>query len=503
MSNLLRRNILANFFGQGWSALMQFAFIPLYIKYLGIEAFGLIGLFAVLQSGLTLLDLGMTPTLNREMARFKAGAHSVKSIRELLLSLEIISCGLACLIAIAIFLASAPFARYWLNVEHLSEKSVITSIAIMGVVAALRFMENVYRGALLGLQNHVSLNIFTFIFSSAKGFGVVGVLIFLSPTIEAFFIWQLTLSIIGVLVLRMIVYRQIPVIEVSIGFSRTAVAQVWVFARGMIATTFLSLLLTQLDKILLSKLLGLKEFGAYMLASVLANGLMLLVAPLAQSYAPRFTEFVSKGDKVQLADSYHQSSQLVAVFLIPTVLMLVFHGEMILTLWASDLELAKNTAQLVTILAIGTGFLGLMNIPYTLQLAYGWSSFAAKVNLVIVVFQIPALIWGATRFGAMGAAIVWLLVTSSYIFIVIYLMHKRLLPKERNLWYLHDNLTPLFCSLIMGLIFFQIFPDNVGVIGKVIWLFFSWIIMFFGALFGAPNLRSIVYSKIKASLIGS
>ena len=57
----LKRNLVANYLGQSWSAVMGLAFIPLYIHYLGMEAFGLIGLFAVMQAWLTLLDAGMTP----------------------------------------------------------------------------------------------------------------------------------------------------------------------------------------------------------------------------------------------------------------------------------------------------------------------------------------------------------------------------------------------------------------------------------------------------------
>ena len=71
----IKVNIAAHYLGQGWTALMQLAFIPFYIKYLGMEAYGLIGFFAMLQAGLALLDMGMTPTLNREMARYKAGTH--------------------------------------------------------------------------------------------------------------------------------------------------------------------------------------------------------------------------------------------------------------------------------------------------------------------------------------------------------------------------------------------------------------------------------------------
>jgi hypothetical protein len=45
----------------------------------------------MLLTWLGLLDLGMTPTLSREMARFTGGAHTADSIRTLLRTIEIIT----------------------------------------------------------------------------------------------------------------------------------------------------------------------------------------------------------------------------------------------------------------------------------------------------------------------------------------------------------------------------------------------------------------------------
>ena len=111
----LKKNVIANYLGQGWSALMGLAFIPLYIQYLGMEAYGLIGLFAVMQAWSALLNMGMTPVLNREMARFTAGAHSPQSIRDLLRSLEMVCFSLAALIALGVWGASDYLASDWLS----------------------------------------------------------------------------------------------------------------------------------------------------------------------------------------------------------------------------------------------------------------------------------------------------------------------------------------------------------------------------------------------------
>ena len=82
------RNLLANYLGAAWTGLMGVAFIPLYVHFLGMEAYGVIGVFAVLQAVFVVLDMGMAPTLSREAARFQAGAHSPQEIRELVHAVE-------------------------------------------------------------------------------------------------------------------------------------------------------------------------------------------------------------------------------------------------------------------------------------------------------------------------------------------------------------------------------------------------------------------------------
>jgi len=84
-----------------------------------MESYGLIGLFAVMQAWLTLLDMGMTPTLNREMARFTAGAHSAQSIQNLLRSLEVIAICIAAVIILLIWASSGYLASDWLKAGKL------------------------------------------------------------------------------------------------------------------------------------------------------------------------------------------------------------------------------------------------------------------------------------------------------------------------------------------------------------------------------------------------
>ena len=272
----LKKNVIANYFGQGWQALMGFVFVPLYIKYLGMEAYGLIGIYALLQAWLVLLDMGMKPALGREMARFTGGAHNAQSIRDLLRSIELIGIAVAGTIALCIWAASGWLATHWVTAKHLPTGVVAHAFAVMGLVTALRFIQDIYVSGSVGLQCQVEQNVVLIITSTVRGLGAVALLAWVSPTIEAFFLWQALLSLISVALFAGIVYRALPPAPRPAHFSGQALTTIWRFAAGIVAITLLSLLLTQVDKILLSRLLTLEAFGYYALAGLVANSLTMM-----------------------------------------------------------------------------------------------------------------------------------------------------------------------------------------------------------------------------------
>ena len=468
---------------------MGLAFVPLYIKYLGLEAYGLIGLFAVLQAWLTLLDMGMTPTLNREVARYTAGAHSIASIRDLVRTFEIVCCGMALLIAAILCVASGWIAGDWLNTRALPIADVARAITLMGVVAALRFVEGLYRGALLGFQRHVWQNLVSAIFATLRGLGAVILLVWVAPTIQIFFIWQVVISAATVLVLRWGVRRSLPVLARRPAFSMHAFSDVWKFAGGMFMTTVLALLLTQIDKILLSRLLPLETFGTYMFASAVAGVLFQLIGPIAQSYYPRFTELVTHGDEKAVSAAYHQGAQLMTIMLVPAGLALIAFGEPLLLVWTHDSLVAKAASPIVAVLAIGTIFNGWIHIPYMMQLAYGWTSLAVRVNIVAAAILVPAIFFVVPRFGPIGAAWAWVLVNAGYVIFEMHFMHARLLRGQKGEWFFRDIAIPSGAAGAMIILAVLMQPSFLGPIGNVVWIVCAAITAFIAAVLGASKFR--------------
>ncbi len=325
----VKKNVIANYLGNGWTTLMGLIFLPLYIKYLGIEVYGLIGIFALLQGWLGLLDMGMTPALSREMTRFTGGKHDAQSIRDLLRSIEIIGFIMAVLGGLGIWSASGWLASDWLRVEKLPIDDVAQGFAIMGVVISLRFIENIYRSSIVGLQRQVSLNVLNSIIATLRGLGAVGILVWISPTIGAFFIWQGLISIITVVLFAIVVYRSLTATHQSARFSLPALIGIWRFAADMLIIAFLSIFITQVDKIMLSRLLTLEAFGYYVLATTVVNLLIMINTSINQAIYPRLVELIAKADNIGLTSIFHSAAQIVTVLMgTAAVLMMVF-GDII------------------------------------------------------------------------------------------------------------------------------------------------------------------------------
>ncbi len=458
--SLLKKNIIANYLGQGWTAFLGLAFIPLYIKYLGMEAYGLIGLFAAMQVWLSLLDMGITPTLNREMALYSSGIHSPQSICNLLRSLEVICFSLAVFIAMSVWVASGYLASDWLQVEKIPIVVVTQAISVMAFVVALRFVEGIYRGSLFGLQRQVWFNGANVVLATLRHGGAMAVLLWVSPTIQAFFFWQALISLLAVVVFAASVHRTLPKPPTPPKFSREALAGIWKFASGMLVITFLGILLTQVDKVLLSRLLTLESFAYYILAATVAGVLLFIVGPITQAIYPRMVELSTQNDQYSLVSTYHQGAQLVTVLTAPVVMLLNFFAGDVVFMWSGNADLAQKTAPILSVLVLGTFLNGLMWMPYHCQLAHGWTSLGLKTNFVAVVLLVPAIVWIAPRYGALGVVWVWVVLNVGYVMIAIHFMHHRLIPKEKGRWYFADVLKPLSGAVGVMLLVQQVQPAS-------------------------------------------
>jgi O-antigen/teichoic acid export membrane protein len=497
----VKANVVANYFSQAYIAVIGFVFVPAFIQYLGIEAFGLIAIFTVLQSSLGLLDMGMKPALGREMAKFTAGAqHDAQSIRDLLRSVELTAAGMATIVSLGALWSANWVASKWLNVQSLPLSAVRHAIVGMGVLCALRLVENVYSSSIAGLQRQVLQGVLSSSLVTARALGAVAVLAWVSPTVEGFFIWQVLISIITIPILASVVYGELPRGPRPARFSWDSVTGIWRFAGGVMTITLLSLLLTQSDKILLSKLLPLRLFAIYAVAGVLSGALYMLSTPIGAAFYPSFTQLISLRDVTALRLAYHRAAQLSAVMMGSAAIILIIFADTVLSAWTGDRTLTQDAAPILRVLAFGTLLSGFMVIPYQMQLAHGWTKLMIKMNVVAVALLVPMLFLVVPRYGGIGAAWVWVGLNAGYLLFGIYFMHLRVLPSEKWRWYSGDVVVPTSAALAAALACRYCMPNGTSKMLEILVLAFTSACVVIAAALVSPLVRAPLGAHMVAAL---
>lgn len=440
--------MLAGLANSAWAALLAVAVVPLYLRYLGMEAYGLIGFFATTQAVLQILDLGLAPTINREVARCRAEGDTAGA-GKLLHTLAFVYWATAALIAVASLAAGPTIARHWLQPRGLPEETVATAVTLIGVVVACRWPTSLYLGALMGVERLTVASWLGMVATTVANLGAVAVIALISPTLQAFFAWQALAGLAYALASRWAAWRILGR-PGALRFDTGELRRVWRFSAGMSAIAALGLLSTQLDKLLLSRLLQLEDLGRYMLATMVAGALGIIINPLFNALFPRFSTLVATGETGRLESLYRASTRLLGAVLFPTTVFLHVGGEGLLGAWLRNPALAHSVAPVATLLAAGTALHGVMYVPYALQLAYGRTRLAFVSSAVFLLTLAPMMIVMTRRHGMLGGALSWVAAHVLNVAFGTWLTHRRLLEGMGRSWLLREVGIPLTISLALG-----------------------------------------------------
>ncbi|MES1222119.1 MAG: oligosaccharide flippase family protein [Bacteroidota bacterium] len=491
-STSLKVNLTSNFLGNVGSAVLGMLFLPFYLRYVGAEAYGLIGVFGSLQSILFLLDSGLGYTLNKELAVLSVQEGKSSEMNSLLKTFEFFYWGLGLLVFLVAFMLSLFIASHWINPGNLSHTEVVKSFYLLSVAMLFQFPLSLYTGGLLGLQRHFSLNFVKIFFALLKGVGAIVILKYISSSVTTFFLWNMIVTFLNAFFMRWALWKYMPATLEKPAFVLGQLKSKWRFAAGMSGIGITAMLLTQLDKIILSKVLSLKDFGYYSIATTIGLIIYQFIVPVSLSYFPRFSALVGKGEELSLKTTYHQGSQLISTIIFPVTFMLCFFSKEFLTMWLKDPAVVEQTWLVVSIYSFGTALNGLIHLPFMLTLSYGRPKLFFYGNLSMLLFMIPGIIGGVYFFGVIGAASCWVVLNIVNIILMPLVVHNRMLKGEARTWYWQDTLIPMLASLVIVLSARWLFSfEHMSIIVKLIC--FSLIgLVALGAAIAVTKQRNIV-----------
>lgn len=472
---------------------------------MGAEAYGLVGFFTMLQAWFNLLDLGLTPTVARETARFRGGATDALSYRRLARALQIIFFSIALLGGGVLFFSSALIANNWLNIKNLPMTDVQISLQLIAVAVALRWMSGLYRGFISGSERLVWLGGFNSLIATLRFVGVLPILIWWGNSPAVFFTYQVLVALIELAGLARKVFTLFPTVLSGqmIGWSKatllTPIKPLLKFSLSIAFTSSVWVFITQTDKLVLSRLLSLADYGYFTLAVLAASGVMMISGPISGALLPRMARLQAEGDETGLVELYRNATQMVALIAIPVCLMLALFAEELIWSWTGDAHVASQVAPVLKLYAIGNGFLAMVGFPYYLQFAKGDLTLHLRGNAIFVIILIPSLVLATLQYGAVGAGFAWLGANAFFFFIWVPLVHMRFIKGLHRKWLLQDILPVLIPGLFVASLLYTVAPRHGERVQVIMLLVTYGVIVMSVCAIGVRRIRGYFAKRVRNS----
>ncbi|WP_268797012.1 lipopolysaccharide biosynthesis protein [Pseudomonas huanghezhanensis] len=428
------RNTALSYAGQAYALLVGILIMPFYLGHLGAEAYGLIGFFAVIQAWLQLLDAGLSPSLVRAVAHQQGTPAQERSTGRLLRSFEVIFLPLASLCCIAVYLGSDWIAVHWLNARQMSPQTLIDCISLMGVIIALRLYSTLYKSGIQGLEQHAWLNAANVIIATLRYFGGLLLVSTYSQDPIDFFVFQALVGLIEALIFAARAYQQMPTPTWHTGFDWALVKPILPFAANMSGAAILWILLTQIDKVLLSELLPLHEYGYFSLVALITTGIMMLSNPVAQTLLPRLTVLMAEGRRDEMHALFLAAHRFICTFLFPLAALIALHADSLVYAWSGDLAAAQWCRSILPWYALGSAIMAASAFQFYLQYAYGQMRLHMRYSVISALITVPVMFVAIHYYAALGAAIAWFVLRLISFAIWPAFIHQKLAPEINGQW---------------------------------------------------------------------
>ena len=365
-------------------------------------------------------------------------------------SFEIIFTIISLLIFIFIGFSSEIIAKNFINTEIFSQKELAKYISIMGGCIGLQLFTSMLNSGLLGLEKQVEANILQSSGSLLRS-GIVLFPLYFYPTLTTFFVWQLGVNILIFLITRYRLWSHIK-IEIKPKLDFKILRSIRGFTLGLFGLAVLSAMNTQLDKVIISNLVTLKEFAIYSLGNLVAQAPMMIIVPISVAFLPKIVKLSDENKKMGLIKLYRFESFIIAGLASLVAVLLIVFLEEILILWLSDELIINEILKFAKILILANLFLALQINPFHLGIAHGHTKTSVKVSFSLLFLIIPVIIWAIKNFGLIGVAYTILSFNLTAWIVLSYILNGLFISKKYLKGLVVNIFLPILINVMIGII---------------------------------------------------
>lgn len=407
LGSLLRKNVVANYFGSAASILGPLISLPFYLAFLGPSQYGLIGFVLLIQASLNLLDAGLGQALVREVSVSLTLPDGRQQASRLIFNVERLYWGFALVVALIVSVMSTFISTHWLKLGALPIGLGVLSVCGAALIFLFQFPGALYRSFLIGSQAQVPLNKILIVANIFRHVGGV-VLVYLYPSVFTYLAWQALIALSETLTRRAKVWTSLGSPNHQDWWNLADFSYFFRLIRGLSLAIWVGALFVQLDKAILSKMVSIEEFGYYTIASSVSIGVLQLIYPILQAVQPK--AIALKDDPVLIRQLYMKLFLLIILVFSVVILGFVLVGQSLISMWLRHPDVAQKVYEYCSLLLIGTAFNALYNVGYMDWIVRRKAKNILAINLFSLALMMIILPLAIRAYGVKGGALGWVVI---------------------------------------------------------------------------------------------
>ena len=402
-SSLVLKNSFINLSTQIIPILIAIIFIPISIKLLGNEQFGIYSLIITLIVIFNYINFGIAPATTKEVSKYIALNENSK-VNSLIINSFVIMCSIGLICLLTLFLFSNDIAI--LLTKNNLELSIITAklLKILGYMSPFIMLVIFFRSILEAKQqflitslNRALLNSFIFISPSIlylnKNFTLVQVFWFL------FLIYFISVIILLHFTIKNF---NIQLKDFTIQHSKSLVSiGIW-----MMISSISGIGLYYADRYFIAILVSAIAVAYYVASYDLVTRLNIISGSLTSALFPAFSHWYETKEYDKIVKNIIFVSKLIVILVSIIGFLIIIFAKLFLLYWI-NLEYSQNSSTIMQILVIDVLFNTLSVVPFRALSAIGYHKFVAKLYLIETPIYLLILYIFLKEFGLIGAVIAY------------------------------------------------------------------------------------------------
>lgn len=402
----IARNTLWNLAGQIAPLLAAVFAIPLLIKVLGIERFGLLTLAWMVIGYFSLFDLGLGRALIKLVSE-KLGAGRSEEIPEVFWT-ALVMMGLLGIVGGGVTLALTEWlVTDALNIPLELQAETVVTFQLLALSVPVVIITTGLRGVLEAYQRFDLVNLIRV---------PMGILTFLGPVAVLPFSNHLDVIVMVLLGLRIVISvlhvllceRVVPGLFRRIAYSRRHLRPMLGFGGWMTVTNVAGPMMVYLDRFVIGSVLSLAAVAYYVTPYEVITKLLVIPGALAGVLFPAFSASLAGGERLRAVSLFSAGVRWVFLAMFPVVLLMTVFGSEVLRLWLSG-DFAKSSTAVLQWLAAGVLLNGMVQIPFAFIQSAGRPDLTAKLHVIELPLYLFGLWISISQWGLVGAAVAWTL----------------------------------------------------------------------------------------------